>query len=396
MNNNSLNIAMLGHKHMLSREGGVEIVVYQLATRMSKMGHCVVCYDRSVQHVSGNTPIDDRREVDGVKIIPVYTLNLRGLAAMTSSFSAAVKAGFSKADVVHIHAEGPAAMCGLVKLIWRVRGKKKDGNRRVIVTIHGLDWQRSKWGGFASKYIRFGERQAVRYADEIIVLSRGVQEYFKSAYNRDTVFIPNGVSRPEIREADEITRQWGLSKDSYILFLGRIVPEKGLRYLVEAWRSIHTDKKLVIAGGSSDTETFLNELRKTAQADNRIIFTGFQQGIVLEELYSNCYIYCLPSDLEGMPLSLLEAMSYGNCCVVSDIAECAEVVEDKAVSFPRGNVEELGETLQKLIDSPETVIKYKKNAADFITGKYSWDDVVDRTLNLYRGQNTQPQGGYGE
>lgn len=140
------------------------------------------------------------------------------------------------------------------------------------------------------------------------MLSKGVQKYFQKTYGRKTVFIPNGVSKPEIREAKLITEQWGLTKDSYVLFLGRIVPEKGLRYLVEAWKSISTDKKLVIAGGSSDTEEFMNELK--AMAGDDIIFTGFQQGRVLDELYSNAYIYTLPSDLEGMPLSLLEAMSY--------------------------------------------------------------------------------------
>lgn len=371
-----LNIAMLGHKHMLSREGGIEIVVNELATRMSKRGHKVVCYDRKTHHVSGDTPLDNRREVDGVKIIPVWTIERKGLAAMTSSLSAAWKASKSKADVVHIHAEGPAAMCWLPKS----RGK------RVVVTIHGLDWQRAKWGGFATKYIKWGEKQAVKKADEIIVLSRGVQDYFKSTYNRDTVFIPNGVSKPEIREAVEIKKLWGLEKDSYVLFLGRIVPEKGLRYLIEAWKQLATCKKLVIAGGSSDTEEFMSELKEMARGDERIIFTGFQQGRVLEELYSNSYIYCLPSDLEGMPLSLLEAMSYGNCCVVSDIAECAEVVEDKAVVFRHSQVDELKRVLQELLDTPETVEQYKNSATEFICSKYNWDDVVDRTLKLYFGK----------
>ena len=292
---------------------------------------------------------------------------------MTSSLSAAHRAAWGKYDVVHIHAEGPAAMCFLPKL----HGKK------VVVTVHGLDWARAKWGGFATKYIKFGERQAVKQADEIIVLSRGVQEYFQKEYGRKTVFIPNGVSRPEKRSAKEIRIKWGLEKDSYVLFLGRIVPEKGLRYLVEAWKDVQTDKRLVIAGGSSDTQSFMDELKSVA--NDNVIFTGFQQGKILEELYSNAYIYCLPSDLEGMPLSLLEAMSYGNCCVVSDIPECAEVVEDKAVTFSRGNVEELRAVLQELLDNPKLVAEYKAEACDFICSKYNWDDVVHRTLELYRG-----------
>ena len=165
-----LNIAMFGHKHMLSREGGIEIVVSELATRMSQSGHKVVVYDRSTHHISGNTPLDQRREYHGVKIIPVWTVERKGIAALTSSISAAWRASRSSADVVHIHAEGPAAMAFMPK----ISGKK------VIVTVHGIDWQREKWGGFASRYIKFGEKQAVKWADEIIVLSRGAQEYFKS------------------------------------------------------------------------------------------------------------------------------------------------------------------------------------------------------------------------
>jgi glycosyltransferase involved in cell wall biosynthesis len=163
-----------------------------------------------------------------------------------------------------------------------------------------------------------------------------------------------------------------------------LVPEKGIHYLIEAFKSVKTDKKLVIAGGSSDTTEYMDSLKKIA-GDN-VIFTGFQQGQILEELYSNAYIYCLPSDLEGMPLSLLEAMSYGNCCLTSDIPECAEVVEEKAVTFKKTDVMDLRERLQKLCSDPESVQKYKDGAADFICKKYSWDDVVERTLALYREQ----------
>ena len=368
-----LKIAMFGHKHMLSREGGVEIVVNELATRMTERGNQVICYDRKGCHVCGEQ-LDTRRSYKGVKIVPVWTIEKRGFAALTSSFVAAWKAARSKADVVHIHAEGPAAMCWIPKM----HGKK------VVVTIHGLDWQRDKWSGFATRYIKFGEKQAVKRADEIIVLSSCMQDYFSKTYGRDTVFIPNGVTRPEPKSAEEIKKKWNLEKDGYILFLGRLVPEKGLEYLIKAWKDIKSDKKLVIAGGSSDTEAFMNDLRDMSAGDDRIIFTGFQQGRILEELYSNAYIYTLPSDLEGMPLSLLEAMSYGNCCLVSDIAECTEVVEDKAVVFRRSDVDDLRKKLQALLDDEACVTEYKKSAADFIINKSNWDDVVDKTLEIYR------------
>ena len=154
--------------------------------------------------------------------------------------------------------------------------------------------------------------------------------------------------------------------------------------MIEAFKQVKTDKKLVIAGGASDSNDFVNEMKSLAKDDERILFTGFVQGNELEELYSNAYIYVLPSDLEGMPLSLLEAMSYGNCCLVSDISECADVVEDKAVTFAKGNVVDLKEKLQLLCDNKAVVEGYKTEATDFICGKYNWDEIVDRTLELYR------------
>lgn len=369
-----LNIAMLGHKRIPSREGGIEIVVEELSTRMVKSGHSVTCYNRSGHHVSGKEfDGGSLEEYRGVKLKSVFTINRKGLAAMTSSFFGAICAAFGKFDVVHFHAEGPCAMLWIPKLF----------GKRCVATIHGIDWQRAKWGGFASKYIKFGEQVAAKYADEIIVLSEGVQKYFMDTYGRKTVFIPNGVNRPIPHSPQLIKEKYGLDKDEYILFLGRLVPEKGITYLIKAFKGVMTNKKLVIAGGSSDTDTFMQELKNLAEGDDRIVFTGFVQGQMLEELYSNAYVYTLPSDLEGMPLSLLEAMSYGNCCLSSDIPECAEVVEDKAVIFRKGDVTDLREKLQMLCDDEQLVAGYKAVAKDFILKKYAWDDVVKRTLNLY-------------
>lgn len=372
-NNHKLNIAMLGHKRVPSREGGIEVVVEELSTRMVASGYSVTCFNRRGKHVSG-AEIQRVNQYKGVRIKEVFTIDKKGLAAMTSSFFASMEAAFGKYDVVHFHAEGPCAVLWLPKLF----------GKRCIATIHGIDWQRTKWGGFASKYIKFGEKIAAKYADEIIVLSEGVQKYFMNTYERETVFIPNGVNRPTLRSPQLIKEKYGLDKDEYILFLGRLVPEKGITYLVKAFREVTTDKKLVIAGGSSDTDTFMQELKKLAEGDDRIVFTGFVQGQMLEELYSNAYVYTLPSDLEGMPLSLLEAMSYGNCCLTSDIAECAEVVENKAILFKKSDVDDLKEKLQYVCDNPDAVRKLKNGAADFICQKYNWDDVVNRTLKLYQ------------
>ena len=372
---NHLNIVMLGQKRIPSREGGVEIVVEELSTRMVKMGHSVTCLNRKGHHISGKQ-YDGQvlNEYKGVVLKTVPTVNKKGLAAMTASFTGAFYAAFGKYDVVHFHAEGPCAMLWLPKLF----------GKRCIATIHGLDHKRAKWGKLASAYIMLGEKVAAKYADSIIVLSRAVQEYFRNIYGRETVFIPNGVNKPQIVSPDLITREYNLQKEGYILYLGRLVPEKGIKYLIEAFKQVHTNKRLVIAGGASDTDEYAKELVELAQEDKRIIFTGFVQGRKLEELYSNAYLYVLPSDLEGMPLSLLEAMSYGNCCIVSDIPECLDVVRNNGIVFKKGNVLELAEKLQDVCDYPEKVMRYKENSAQYVCNKYNWDDVVKKTLELYK------------
>lgn len=366
----------LDKKEFHQEKAEFEIVVEELCSRMVAQWHNVTCYNRGGHHVSGSEYDSKQlKEYKGIRLKTVPTIEKKGLAAVSSSFFAALCCAFGRYDIVHIHAEGPAFFAWLPKLF----GKK------VIVTIHGLDWQREKWkSGFGSKFIHHGEKNAVKYADEIIVLSKGVQDYFEKEYGRKTVFIPNGVNRPKIQEAELITEKYGLEKDSYILFLGRLVPEKGIRYLVEAFKNVKTDKKLVIAGGSSDTDSFMNELKDLAKDDDRIIFTGFVQGQILKELYSNAYVYTLPSDLEGMPLSLLEAMSYGNCCLVSNIPECTEVVEDKALVFKKSDVNDLFTKIQKACDYPEMITKIKEQATDFIFRKYNWDFVTKETMNLYR------------
>lgn len=371
-----LKIAMFGQKRIPSREGGVEIVVEELATRMVQIGHDVTCYNRKGHHVSGaKFDIQSMDNYKGIKIKIVPTIEKKGLAAISSAFFATMFCAFGKYDVVHVHAEGPALFCGILKLF----------HKRVVMTCHGLDHQRTgKWNAIARWCILQGEKSAVKNADEIIVLSKNVQKYFKDTYGRDTHFIPNGVNVPMIRSAKEINDKFGLTKDSYFLFLGRIVPEKGVHYLIHAFKNVNTDKKLVIAGGASDTDDYMQELKNMAKKDDRVLFTGFVQGELLEELYSNAYVYVLPSDLEGMPLSLLEAMSYGNCCIVSDISECAEVVEDKALVFKRANETKLKERLQEAADNTEKVKKYKEGAMDFICNKYNWEDVVKKLLNYIR------------
>lgn len=375
---NGLRVAMIGHKRIPSREGGVEVVVDELSVRMAKLGHHVEAYNRFGHHVSGKKYDEEygwkgRKFYKGVRIYIVPTFRRSSLNAIVYTFFATIMALFHHYDVIHYHAEGPCAMLWLPHFL----------KRKVVVTIHGLDWQRAKWGNFASFVIKFGERMAAKYADDVIVLSDNVKRYFADVYQREVTYIPNGINRPKPQGAAVIEEKYGLKKDGYFLFLARIVPEKGLHYLIEAFSELETDKKLVIAGGSSQAMDYMERIHRMAAEDERILMTDFVQGQVLEELYANAYAFVLPSDVEGMALTLLEAMSYGACCLVSDIRENTEVVEDKALTFRKGDVKDLRRQLAWMLSHPDEVRCMGEESVDYICGKYDWDDVTRRTIAVY-------------
>lgn len=368
-----MKIAMLGHKRIPSREGGVEIVVEELATRLVKKGYEVDVYNRKGNNVSDKRIKTKKiKEYKGAKIKTVFTINKKGIDALLYSFIASIKVALGKYDCIHYHAEGSCAMLWIPHLF----------GKRIVVTIHGLDWQRSKWGGFATKYIKFGEKMAAKYADEIIVLSEDVQKYFKDTYGRETKYIVNGVNKPEKKDADIIKQKYGLDKDDYVLYLARIVPEKRLDLLVDAFKKTDTNKKLVIAGGASHTNDFFEEIKRKASEDERIIMTGFVQGEELRELFSNAYLYCLPSDVEGMPISLLEAMSYGRNCLVSDINENVQVCKGFATCFEKSNLDDLEKKLDQCLQGCN---RYNEDEISrYILEMYNWDNVVGETERLYK------------
>lgn len=371
-----MKIAMIGHKRIPSREGGVEIVVEELATRLVNKNYEVDVYNRKGNNVSDkNIKMQKIKEYKGARIFTIPTINKKGIDALLYSFFATIRALFGKYDCIHYHAEGSCGMLWIPHLF----------GIRTVVTIHGLDWQRSKWGGLASKYIKFGEKCAAKYADEIIVLSKSVQQYFKETYSRETHFIPNGVNKPEIKKPQIIKEKYGLDKENYILFLARIVPEKGLDYLLEAYKNIKTDMKLVIAGGASHTNSYYDKIIEKSKKDARVILTGFVQGKELQELYSNCYLYCLPSDVEGMPISLMEAMSYGRNCLVSDIEENTQVIGKYGMSFKKSDVQDLQKKLEIAItDKSNYKWHLSEEISNYILEKYDWDKVVEETLDLYK------------
>ncbi len=364
-----MKIAMIGQKGIPSRAGGVEIHVEELAAGLVEAGAKVDVYCR--RYYCKNRVKTHR----GIRLYYIPTISTKHLDAIIYTFLATIIALFRGYDIFHYHACGPSSLCWIPKLF----GKK------VVCTTHGLDWKRAKWGTLGQDYLKFGEKVIGKHANEVIVLNEPMQSYFQETYKRDTNVIPNGVEKPVLLPAELIKEKWGLEKNSYILFLGRLVPEKGIHYLIEAYKESGIQKKLVIAGGSSHSDDYVERLAAMSIDNDNIIMTGFVSGQTLEELYSNAFIYVLPSDVEGLPISLLEAMSYKRCCLVSDIKENATTGQGHVFEFLHGNVTSLREQLQ-LIDamSPADVEQKGVEAAAYVLDAYRWGTVVDKTMAVYK------------
>ena len=374
-NNKKLHIAMLGHKSIPSRRGGIEVVLTILCPMLVDRGYQVTCLNRAIK----NTKVVEEHVIrngwyKGVEVMELKTVDRQGWAAVTSSIVGAFKVAFGNYDIVHFHAEGPCMMMWLPKLF----GKK------CIATVHGLDWKRDKWKhGLGSLYIYLGERVMVRRADKIIVLSHSAQDYFKEKYGRETELIPNGVEPVTRRKPDLITKKFGLKGGDYFCSVSRLVEEKGIHDLITAYKQIETDKKLLIVGDDLDKTDYIKEIKSMAENNSNIIFAGFQSGETLEEIYSNAYAYVIPSNLEGMSIGLLEAMAYGNAIIASDIPEIQEVSADDAIYFKCGDSKDLADKLQMINNNSQKAAELKKDVVRHVNEMYNWDKIADKVSALY-------------
>lgn len=362
---------MIGHKRIPGREGGVEVVVKELATQLVAMGHQVTAYNRCCKGA------DRKKNYQGVRLVWVPTINKKSLDAVVYSLLATLHALFGRYDVIHYHAIGPGAMLLLPHLL----------GIRTVATVHGLNYKTPKWKGFAAWYIRQGEKIVARYADEVIVLSRDAQRYFEKTYGRATRYIPNGVRPGQIRPAHRIKRCWGLAGDDYFLFLSRIVPGKGLEYLVDAYLQLPSSRpKLVIAGDSVHVPAFYQSIREKIKGCPDVIFTGFVQGETLDELYSNARAFVFPSEAEGMPMCLLEAMSYNCPCIVSNIPENVELIGGRAAFFQRKNSADLKRAMEQFLQPVP-----RPDTRAYVQEAFNWERVAQMTLYAYAGKEN-PNG----
>lgn len=353
---------MIGHKRIPGREGGVEVAVEELSKELVGLGCEVVAYNRYRRGA------ETELTYEGVELSSAWTIETKKLDALIYSYVATVKALLARVDLIHYHAIGPAASLWLAKLF----------GAKVVVSVHGFNYKTPKWKGMGAKYLKFGERMAAKYADEVIALSDVAKDYFEKKYSRVVRVIPNGVRMPSPRSASTVERNLGLSEGDYFLNVSRLVPGKGIETLVSAFSRLDCDKHLVVAGDCEYDEEFKAELIKLAERDPRIHFVGFVRGDELASLYANAFAFVFPSEAEGMPISLLEAMWFNCLCVVSNIDENVEVLGDQGIYFDVGDVNSLISALEAALSDSGAFCSRK-----MIDDKYNWSIVAEETLEMY-------------
>jgi glycosyltransferase involved in cell wall biosynthesis len=359
-----LRIAMIGVKGV-PHPGGIENVVEELGSRLAARGHEITVYVRP--HYTSPS----MREFHGMRLFHLPSIPTKHFDAVTHTFLATAHAMISRTNVAHVHSIGLSPFV----LPLRLNGIK------TVVQSHGLDWRRNKWGPIVKAYLLASNHAAIRFPHATTVVSRTMQRYYEDRFGQEVVYIPNGVS-PCQRVAPDLILQLGLQPNGYILFASRLVPEKGLHYLLNAYRSIsNPNKMLVVAGDSNYGDEYAARMK--ALGCGNIIFLGFVRGRLFEELLSWAYLYVLPSEIEGLSTGLLQAMSYGNCVLVSNIPENREVTEEAGRFFESKSVPDLKEQLEALINNEDLIKEYRCRATERVRENYSWDNVADEYEKLY-------------
>jgi len=387
-----MKIAMIGQKGIPAIYGGIERHVEELSTRLSKCGFEVFVYCRpwyvSKLKIKPCLPAGRNEKLKifkGVKLVYLPSLKTKNLDAISHTLLATLHALFCDYDIIHYHGVGPALLSWLPRIF---RPKVK-----VIVTFHCIDRKHQKWGFFAKLMLRAGEWAACRFAHQTITVSKTLRQYCAEAYDKETVYIPNGVSvnKPKTKnQKSKILGEYGLKVNKYLLMVSRLVRHKGAHYLVEAFQKLKKEDKrfaglkLVIAGGSSFTDDYVKYLEELARESQDIIFVGFQSGKPLEDLFLNSFMVVHPSESEGLPIAVLEAMSYGKVVLTSDIPENMELVKDYGFSFQNKNVDDLMNKLKSLIRRSDLDDRGGR-ARKFVLKNYNWESVVASVEKLYLG-----------
>jgi len=342
----------------------------EIGCRLVERGHEVLVYGRR-RFVPDATPYR------GMMRVPIPSWNSKHLDTITFTFLSTLhllRSGW--ADIAHYHGIGPSLLAVLPPL----RGMKS------VVHVHALDWQRAKWGLFARRYLRLSEATAVRVPQATVAVSLGLKAYLEGRYGRTVYYVPQGLDRP-VRRQPKVLGTLSLRPGRYLLYMGRLVPEKGLHYLLEAYRRLANGSAgpepppLVVAGGAAHSDDYVRRVQDSAPPG--VHFLGHVEGRLKEELLSQAYLYIQPSEMEGLSLALLEAMSYGNAVLVSDIPENLEAVAEHGVTFRSRDVDDLAERLATLLRDPAGVRLLGQHAREHVLSRYSWDRVAEEMEAVY-------------
>lgn len=363
MNERGLNIAFIGGRGVGGTYSGIETYYEEVGSRLAARGHTVTAYCRT--HF---TP--DVSAYRGIRVRRLPSVRSKHLETLSHSLLATLDSLRQRFDIIQYHAIGSAPL----SLLPRALG------RTTILSVRGLDWQRAKWGKGARAFLKFGEWASARCPAATVVVSSTLQQHYAREHGRQPYFIPNAVVPATPCGTQRITR-YGLARDGFLLFAGRLSPEKGVHTLLEAMRPIASGMKLVLAGGSSYSDGYIEQLR--AAAWDNVQFLGSVDRETMQELYSNCYAYVLPSAMEGLSIGLLEALSYGTCILATDIPENLEVIGSAALTFPPGDIATLQDHLRAILDDPDLVREYRRRAREHAQVQPDWDEVTARTEELY-------------
>ena len=358
-----LRIAFIGGRGVVSKYSGIEAYYEEAGKQLVAMGHDVTVYCRSYF-----TPAMD--EYQGLRLVILPTLRSKHFETVIHTALSTIHALFSKCDIVHYHALGPA----LFSFIPRWFGKK------TVVTVQGLDWQRRKWGRIAATVLRLGEKAAARLPDRTMVVSRTLERHYLATHGSSAIYVPNGTTIREKHLPAKLSR-WGLQPDKYILFLGRFSPEKNCHLLIQAYEKIDTPVKLVLAGGSSYSTEYEKKLR--SHAGERVVLLNYVAGDELDELLTNAMLFVLPSDLEGLSLALLDAMGAGVCVLTSNIPENRELVENAGFTFEHGDVNDLERMLRLLMAEERVRQDAAQRGQEHVRQHYLWPGIAEEIEKVY-------------
>jgi glycosyltransferase involved in cell wall biosynthesis len=367
-------IAFIGQRGVPATIGGIEHHVEEIGSRLAARGHDVTVYTRTNYTASRATEYRGMR----VRYIPTApTKHLEALVHSGLSTAVAMAPGAERADILHYHAIGPSVFTPLPRALTR---------RGVVLTIHGLDYDRDKWGLAARTALKSAGWMSAHVPHATITVSQNLADFYLRRYGRVAHHIPNGVAAPVRHEPELIRERFGLAGGDYALFLGRLVPEKSPDLLLRAFRSVDTTTRLVIAGGSSFTDSYVHDLEVLAARDPRVILAGSVHGQLLHELYTNAAVFVLPSRLEGLALTLLEAASYRLPLIASDILPNCEVIGDDGPGgrlFASGDEQGLAAALSATLTGLEAERAGAQALGDRVVRAYDWDAATDATEEVY-------------